>query len=74
VSISGAPVESIHSIAEIGERHGLRVSVISCGGFLYYGLCADPGIVGDLDAMAAGIEQEAAQLVAASGAGEAPIG
>ena len=74
VSVGGAPVEAVHSIAEIGERHGLRVSVISCGGSLYYGLCADPGIVDDLDAMATGIEQEAAQLVAASGASEASIG
>jgi diacylglycerol O-acyltransferase / wax synthase len=74
VFLGGARVEAVHSIAEIGERHGLRVSVISCGGVLYYGLCADPGIVDDLDAMAAGIEQEAAQLVAASGAGDAPIG
>ncbi len=65
VSVLGAPVESIHSIAEIGERHALRVAVVSLAGSLNFGLCADPAIVDDLGAMAAGIEAEAEALVRA---------
>lgn len=63
VRVLGAPVESIHSIAEIGSRHALRVAVVSLAGRLHFGLCADPALVPDLDAMAAGIEEEADLLV-----------
>lgn len=66
VSVLGAPVESIHSIAEIGSRHALRVAVVSLAGRLNFGLCADPVLVDDLDAMARGLEAEAESLVAAS--------
>ncbi|MFN8149985.1 MAG: wax ester/triacylglycerol synthase family O-acyltransferase [Solirubrobacterales bacterium] len=64
VSLLGAPVEAIHSIAEIGERHALRVAVVSLAGDLHFGLCADPAIVDHLDEMAAGLEAEAAELIA----------
>jgi hypothetical protein len=64
VRVLGAPVESIHSIAEIGSRHALRVAVVSLAGRLHFGFCADPALVPDLDAMAAGIEEEAALLEA----------
>ncbi len=66
VSICGAPVESLYSFAEIGERHALRVAVVSCAGNLHFGLCADPEIVGELDALARGVEDEAQALVAAA--------
>jgi diacylglycerol O-acyltransferase / wax synthase len=65
VSVLEAPVRSIHSIAEVGERHALRVAVVSLAGALYFGLLADPAIVDDLEAMAEGVEAEAAALVAA---------
>ena len=32
VAVLGARVESMHSLAEIGERHALRVAVVSLGG------------------------------------------
>lgn len=67
VSILGSPVESMYPLAEIGRHHALRVAVVSLGGELCFGLCADPVIVDDLDAMAGGIEAEAAALVAAAG-------
>ena len=67
VSVLGAPVEEMHTIAEIGRRHGLRISVVSLAGRLYFGFCADPALVDDLDAMAEGIEIEAADLIAAAG-------
>jgi hypothetical protein len=62
VRILGAPVDAIHSIAEIGSRHALRVAVVSLAGRLHFGFCADPALVPDLDAMADGIEAEAALL------------
>lgn len=63
VSLLGSPVEAIHSIAEIGRRHALRVAVVSLAGELHFGFCADPAIVDDLEAMAQGVETEAALLV-----------
>jgi diacylglycerol O-acyltransferase / wax synthase len=65
MAVLGAPVVSIHSIAEIGERHALRVSVVSLAGTLYFGFVADPAIVDGLESMAAGVEREAAALIAA---------
>ena len=63
-TVLGVPVEGLHSLAEIGERHALRVSVVSFAGRLCFGLLADPGLVEDLGAMAEGIEAEAAALTA----------
>jgi diacylglycerol O-acyltransferase / wax synthase len=66
VSVLGAPVASLHSIAEIGERHALRVAVVSLADQLGFGLCADPGVVPDLQALALGLEDDAAALIAAT--------
>lgn len=65
VSVLGAPVRGLHSIAEIGERHALRVAVVSMAGALGFGFCADPAIVTDLDAMARGVEAEVEALCGA---------
>jgi hypothetical protein len=62
VSVLGAPVQGLHSIAEIGERHALRVAVVSMAGTLGFGFCADPAIVTDVDVMAQGVELETAEL------------
>jgi hypothetical protein len=62
VSILGSPVTSVHSIAELAERHALRIAVASVGGRLYFGFCSDPEILGDVQAMADGVEAEAALL------------
>jgi diacylglycerol O-acyltransferase / wax synthase len=67
VTVLGAPVGALYSIAEIGERHALRVAVVSLAGRLYFSFCADPGIVDDLRVMAEGVEAEAAALIAAAG-------
>jgi len=67
VSVLGAPVTQLHFVAEIGERHALRVSVNSFADELSFGLCADPAIVDGLDAMAAGVVAEAGALIAAAG-------
>lgn len=65
VSVLGAPVEELHSIAEIGLRHGLRVSAVSLADRLFFGFNADPDLVDGLEMMAAGVELEAAALIAA---------
>jgi diacylglycerol O-acyltransferase len=66
VSVLGAPVTGLHSLAEIGERHALRVAAISLADRLCLGFCADPAIVHDVGTIAAGTEAEAAALVAAA--------
>jgi diacylglycerol O-acyltransferase / wax synthase len=69
VSVLGAPVEHLHSLAEIGERHALRVSALSLAGLLCFGLCADPDLVDRLPLMAQALEDEAQELFAAAGIG-----
>jgi diacylglycerol O-acyltransferase / wax synthase len=66
VSVLGARVAHLHSIAEIGERHALRVSATSLAGLLCFGLCADPDLIDELHLMAQGIEAEARELFAAA--------
>ena len=62
----GAPVRALYSIADVDERHGLRVAVISMADELQFGLCADPAIVGDLEPLVDGIRAEDAALAASS--------
>ena len=62
-SVLGAPVRALYSIAEIRERHALRVAVVSMADELHFGLCADPAIVGDLDPLVTGILTEGSELV-----------
>ncbi len=65
VSVLGAPVVSMHSIAEIAQHHALRVAVVSMCDTLYLGFCADAGIVGDVGEIASATEREALAIVAA---------
>jgi diacylglycerol O-acyltransferase / wax synthase len=67
VTILRTPVESLHSIAEIGQRHALRVGAVSFAGALDFAFCADPALVDDLSAMTVGLEEDAATLIAAAG-------
>jgi diacylglycerol O-acyltransferase / wax synthase len=60
--VAGWPVRELYSLAEIGQRHALRVTAISLAGTMGFGLCADPAAVEDLDALASGMEAEAAEL------------
>jgi Wax ester synthase/diacylglycerol acyltransferase catalytic domain/WS/DGAT C-terminal domain len=73
VSVLGAPVAHLHSLAEIGERHALRASALSLAGLLCFGLCADPDLVDGLHLMAEGIEAEASELLAAAGVAADPV-
>lgn len=63
VSILGTPVQGLHSIAEIGLRHGLRISAVSLADRLYFGFNADPALVDQVEWMAEGVELEAAELI-----------
>ena len=63
-SVLGAPVRALYSVADVDERHGLRVAVISLADTLHFGLCAEPTIVGSLDPLVEGIVAEAASLAA----------
>jgi len=68
VTLLGARVDALYSIAEIGERHALRVAAASLGDTLSFGICADPGIVEHVQTIAAGIEAESQALSAATAA------
>jgi len=67
VSVLGAEVASMHSLAEIARHHAVRVAAVSMCGTLYLGFCADPHVVDDVDEIAAGTEREANALLAAAG-------
>ena len=62
VSVLEAPVEYLHSLAEIAEHHALRVSAISLADVLCFGLCADAELIDHLHMLAEGIEAEAQAL------------
>ena len=65
VSVLGAPVESMHSVAEVGRHHALRIAVVSMAGQLCFGFSADATVIDGLGPMARGVEAEAAELVGA---------
>jgi hypothetical protein len=67
LSVLGAQVESLYSLAELAEHHALRVAVVSAGGMLNFGLCSDPAAVDDVEVIARGIAEDAAGLVARGG-------
>jgi hypothetical protein len=52
----------MHSLAEVGDRHGLRVSAMSYGGNVSLALCADPAAVEDLGLLAAAMRDTLAEL------------
>ncbi len=53
--VLGRRVDELYSIAEIAPHHALRVAAVSLGGSLNIGLCADPNVVPDIDALTTGI-------------------
>ena len=64
VTVVGRPVHALYAVADIAERHALRVGAISYGDQLNFGLCADASLVHDLPALAMAIRAEADDLVA----------
>ena len=63
ICVLGVPVRALYSLAEIGERHALRVAVVSLAGTLNIGLVADPTLLADVGDLAAGIQAEAGELI-----------
>jgi diacylglycerol O-acyltransferase len=62
VTVLGAPVGAVQPLVEVAQHHALRVAVVSAADQLGFGLVADPAVVGDLDVLAAGVAQAAAEL------------
>jgi diacylglycerol O-acyltransferase len=62
VSVLGAAVHELWALAEIADRHALRVAAISLADQLSVGLCADAVAVADPETIAAGIEADLAAL------------
>jgi WS/DGAT/MGAT family acyltransferase len=61
-SVLGVPATGLWSLAEIGERHALRIAALSLAGTLHLGLTADAAAVSDVTVIAEGLEAEAAEL------------
>ena len=62
VTVLGAPVGAVQPLVEVAQHHALRVAVLSVADRLGFGLVADPTVVGDLDVLAAAVDQEATEL------------
>lgn len=67
--VMGARLLEMHTLAEIAERHVLRVAVVSAVGRLSFGLCADADALERLELVADGIADELRALRAALAAG-----
>ena len=63
-AVLGGPIRELHSLAEVGEHHGLRVSALSHAGSVSLGLCADAAAVSDLDVLAAALAESLDELSA----------
>src|SRR3954454_106 len=63
VTVLGAEVRALHSLAEIGEHHALRLTAVSLAGRLYVGFCVDPELVPDAQMLADALEAEAEALI-----------
>jgi hypothetical protein len=64
VSIVGVPVTGLVALAEIGQRHGLRVAAVSLDDAFGLGFCADPMLVPGVQLMAEAAVIEAERLIA----------
>jgi hypothetical protein len=60
--ILGHAVEQFSSFAEPADRHALRVSIISLGGELAFGLCSDPEAITNLDGLRGALADSISEL------------
>jgi diacylglycerol O-acyltransferase / wax synthase len=74
IFVAGARVRELYTVAEIGERHALRVSAVSLGDVLSLGFCADPTAVPHLRIVVEGVQRELETLRACVGADTASGG
>ena len=61
-TIQGHAVEQLCSFAEPADRHALRVSIVSLGGELAFGLCSDPDAISDLEGLRRALSDSVAEL------------
>jgi len=66
VSVLGAPVSALFAIADVAERHALRVAAISLDDQIHFGFCADPHLIEDLSTLARAVATQATELSRAS--------
>ena len=62
VTVLGAPVSELYSVAEPADRHALRASAISLAGRVGFGFCTDPGAVPGVTELAAGLDASLEEL------------
>jgi diacylglycerol O-acyltransferase / wax synthase len=60
--ILGHAVEEFCSFAEPADRHALRISVISLGDELAFGICSDPEAISNLDGLRGALADSIAEL------------
>lgn len=60
--ILGHALEQFCSLAEPADRHALRISVISLGGELAFGLCSDPEAISNLDGLRGALAESIGEL------------
>jgi diacylglycerol O-acyltransferase / wax synthase len=63
VSLLGAHVAELYSVAEPADRHALRASAISLAGRMGLGFCTDPGAVPGVADLADGLDASLAELL-----------
>src|SRR5262249_40547502 len=56
------PVRRLAPPADPADRHALRISVVSLGGELAFGLCSDPDAISNLDALRGALADSIAEL------------
>ncbi|MGH9092762.1 MAG: wax ester/triacylglycerol synthase domain-containing protein [Acidimicrobiales bacterium] len=66
VAVLSRPVSGLFGFAEIGLHHALRITADSDADRIFFGFCADPDLVPEVQAMAEAAEAEAAALIAAT--------
>jgi WS/DGAT/MGAT family acyltransferase len=64
--VLGHAVEEFSSFAEPADRHALRVSIISLGGELAFGLCSDPEAISGLDGLRGALADSIGELEVAA--------
>jgi hypothetical protein len=63
VSLLGAQVGELYSVAEPADRHALRASAVSLAGTMGLGFCTDPGAVPGVAELAEGLDESLAELM-----------
>ncbi|HSD24876.1 MAG TPA: wax ester/triacylglycerol synthase domain-containing protein [Solirubrobacterales bacterium] len=60
--VLGHAIEQFCSFAEPADRHALRLSIVSLGGELAFGLCSDPDAITDLDRLRGALADSIGEL------------